>query len=124
MKKRIAVAIFATLTLSLTIIAADMAGTWKLNVQKSKLGKSNTTTSQIMKITRTGPDTFTTTIDWVLKSGEKRHQEIHRVMDGKEHPATGVGLQGGGTEIVQQVDASTRKVTQKRDGKVMSEFTS
>ena len=63
-------------------------------------------------------------IDVVLKSGQKVHQEINRIYDGKEHPVTGVGITSGGTEICQQIDASTRKITQKRDRKVVSEITS
>jgi hypothetical protein len=99
----------------------DFTGTWQLNAAKSK---SDTTVSQTMKIEKAGSDTYKTTIDVVLKSGEKRHQEINRTYDGKEHPSTGVGAPSGAREICQQVNPSTRKVTQKRDGKLFSEFTS
>jgi len=51
--------------------------------------------------------------------------EINRFYDGNQHPATGVGFkQEGATEIDQQVDASTRNIIQKRDGRVTNELTS
>jgi hypothetical protein len=99
----------------------DFTGTWQLNAAKSKL---DNTVGQTMKIENVGPDTYKTTIDAVLKSGEKRHQEISRTYDGKERPSVGIGAPSGATEICQHVNASTRKVTQKRDGKLFSEFTS
>jgi hypothetical protein len=107
---------------SVTLVAADFAGTWKLNLTKSQ-GRSDLD-SQIMKIEQTGPNMYRTTIDVVFRSGQKQHQEINRVYDGKEHPATGVGIAKGGSEICQYLDPSTHKVTQKRDGKQISEFTS
>jgi hypothetical protein len=119
---RLALTILTTISLTLTLAAADFDGAWKLNISKSKL--SNDVASQTMKIEQTGPNSHKTTVDAVLKSGEKRHQEINRICDGKEHPAIGVGLPAGAAEICQQIDAVTRKVTQKRDGKLLSEFTS
>lgn len=109
----------------LLVQASDLfVGTWKLNVAKSKLLDTDTV-SQTMTIKSTGPNTFLTTLDRLTKYGQTRHQEINRTRDGKEHPATGAGFkQEGATEIVEQVDASTLKVTQNRDGKVISEFTS
>jgi hypothetical protein len=115
--------ILGTLLLAVTVMAADFAGTWKLDLAKSK--PRNDLASETMKIEQTGPNAFRTTIDNVLKSGQKGHQEIDRICDGKEHPATGTGFkQEGATEICEELDASTRKVTQKRDGKETSEFTS
>ena len=115
--------ILGTLSVAVTVMAADFYGMWKLNLAKSKPG--NGPASETMKIEHTGPNTYRTTIDTVLNSGQTRHVEINRVLDGKEHPVTGVGVNPeGATEICQQLDASTHKVTQKRDGKTVSEFTS
>jgi hypothetical protein len=115
--------ILGTLSLAVTVAAAGFTGTWKLDLAKSK--PRNDLASETMKIEQTGPNAYRTTVDNVLKSGQKAHQEINRIYDGKEHPATGTGFkQEGATEICEQLDASTRKVTQKRDGKVTSEFTS
>ena len=101
---------------------ANFAGTWKLNVAKSQ-GRPNVE-SQVMKIEQTGPNMYRVTIDVASKSGEKQHQEINRVCDGKEYAPTGVNITQGASEICEFLDASTHKVTQKRNGKFFSEFTS
>jgi hypothetical protein len=102
--------------------AVNFIGTWKVNLAKSK--PNNDLVSETLKIEQTGPNAYRTTIDWVLRSGQKGHQEINRIYDGKEHPSTGVGFkQEGATEICELMP-STRKLTQKRDGKVVSEVTS
>jgi hypothetical protein len=115
-------ALFVLVLSTVTVMASDFTGTWKLNLAKSK--PSNDLTSQTMKIEQTGPNAYRTTIDSVMNSGKKEHQEVNRICDGKEHATTGVGFkQEGATEICEQM-GSNRKVTQKRDGKVVSEFTS
>ena len=120
--KRVAGILLGFLCLSATMVAADFIGTWKLNLAKSP--GHDDMESQIMKIEQSGPNASRITIDVVFKSGQKQHEEINRIYDGKEHPTTGVGISKGGSEICQYLDASTRKITQKRDGKVISEFTS
>jgi hypothetical protein len=117
---RITLALFGLVSLTVMLSAADFTGTWVLNSAQST---STTIVSETMKIEQTGPNAYTTIIDAVLKSGEKRHQEINRMYDGKEHPSTGVGIPGGASEICVMVNASTRKITQKRNGKLVSEFT-
>src|ERR1700678_2370238 len=124
---RIALTVVVIFSLSTTLVAAEpFVGTWKLNVQKSTLLVNDLSrVSETMTISNSGPNSFRTTIDSVPKSGQTRHVEINRLYDGKEHPRTGVGFkQEGATEIDQRVDAATRRVTQKRDGKVVAEFTS
>jgi hypothetical protein len=124
---RIALTVAAAMSFSTMLIAAEpFVGTWKLNVEKSKpTGNSVDLASETMTISRNGPNAFRTTIDSVSKSGQTRHFEINRIYDGKERSPTGVGFkQDGATEIDQQVDASTRKIVQKRDGKVTNELTS
>src|ERR1700677_138626 len=124
---RVALAVAAVLSFSMTLVAAEpFVGTWKLNVEKSKpTGNNVDLASETMTISPTGPKAFRTTIDSVSKSGQTRHQEINRIYDGEEHPPTGVGFkQEGATEIDKLVDASTRNIIQKREGKITNEVTS
>jgi hypothetical protein len=114
--------ILGSIAFTVSAIAADFTGTWKLSLPKSKL--TSDLVSETMKIEQTGPNTYRTTVDTVRKSAKKEHQVINRICDGKEHPSTGVGFkQEGSSEICEQ-SPSTRKVTEKRDGKVEGEFTS
>ncbi len=85
---RLTLLVLATLSLGITLAAADFTGTWKLNLEKSKLQTNNNIASETMKISQTGPNT-NTTIDTVTKSGEKLRQDFSRIYDGKEHPASG-----------------------------------
>lgn len=124
---RIALTVAAIFSFSMTLVAAEpFVGAWKLNVEKSKpTGNSIDIASETMTISPAGPKAFRTTIDSVSKSGQTRHLEINRIYDGKEHSPTGVGFkQDGAMEINQQVNASTRKIVLKREGKVTSELTS
>jgi hypothetical protein len=117
------VIILGTILLAVPLMSSDFTGTWKLNLAKSK--PSTDLASETMKIEQTCQNAYRTTIDSVLKSRQKEHQEINRICDGKEYPSTGAGFkQEGATEICELMSSSTRKVTQKRDGKVVSEFTS
>jgi hypothetical protein len=56
-------------------MAADFAGTWKLNLEKSKL-QNNDLASETMNISKTGPNSYTTAADTVSKSCEQRHTEV------------------------------------------------
>src|SRR5580704_7491996 len=111
----------ALLSLSTLLMASEsFYGTWKLNVAKSDI-KCGDIASQAMTITETGPNTYRNVIDSVSKSGEKRHQGGgDRFLDGKEHSIAG---QAGASEIIERVDASTHKITQKLDGKITTEIT-
>lgn len=121
---RLTITALATVVFSFTVVASDFTGTWKLNVAKSKL-RGNDIASETETITQTGPNTYTTTVDLATTSGVKRHLEISRVNDGKEHPATGVGFKREGrTEISQQITPSIRKITSKKDGKIIGEIIS
>jgi hypothetical protein len=116
--------VLATLSLGTTLVAADFTGTWKLNLEKSKI-QGNYFASSTMTISQTGPNTYTHTIDNVTKSGEREQQKFTRIYDGKEHRRTGVGLrQEGAAEIAEKINATTLKITQKKDGTVLAEITS
>jgi hypothetical protein len=119
---RFVVAILATISLALAPGTANFNGTWKLNMAKSKPLTDVATAT--VKVEEIGPKTIKTTIDFVSESGEEGHQEITRICDGQEHPPIVLGAKSTGMEICEQLDAETRKITQKRDGKVTSEITS
>jgi hypothetical protein len=122
---RTALKLLAMLSIGLVAMGADpFVGTWKLNLEKSELLANSNLASLTMTISPSGSNTFTSVIDSITNSGEKRHQEVIRIYDGKEHPAKGIGLNPGLSEISERVDASTRKVTGKRNGKILGTFTS
>jgi len=76
-----------------TMAAADFTGTWKFNPAKSQYRRD--LSEEMLTIKQTGPDTYTSSVDFVTKSGEKRHQEIVRICDGKEHPSPRSGAAKG-----------------------------
>jgi hypothetical protein len=121
---RLPIAVLTILSFGVAVAAADFTGTWKLNVEKSKLPPSDTRSSQTMTITQTGTNAYKIAVDTLTKSGENRHEEYNRIYDGQEHPATGKGSPPGLTEICEQIDPSTQRVTGKINGKVVGHFTS
>ena len=106
-----------------TMAAADFTGTWKLNPEKSKLGNRDIARGTV-SIKQTGPDTYTSTLDFVTRSGEKRHQESVRVCDGKEHATPHVDPSKVSTVMCLLGPGSTRKVVEKENDKVIVEMNS
>jgi len=106
-----------------TMVGADFTGTWKLNPEKSKVGNRDISQGTLT-IRQTGPDTYTSTLDFVTRSGEKRHQESVRVCDGKEHTVPHVDPSKVSTVICQVGPGSTRKIVEKENDKVIVEMTS
>lgn len=106
-----------------TVPAADFAGTWKLNPEKSKLGNRDISQGTLT-IRQTGPDTLTSTLDYVTRSGEKRHQESVRICDSKEHAVPHVDPSKTSTVMCQLGPGSIRKVIEKDGDKVVAEMTS
>jgi hypothetical protein len=106
-----------------TMLGGDFTGTWKLNPAKSKLGtrdiaQGTLTTRQI------GPDTYASTLDFVTRSGEKRHDESVRICDGKEHPLPAIDASKPATAVCQIGPGSTRKIVERKSDKVIAEMTS
>lgn len=121
---RIALTVVATLSCSVMLIAADpFVGTWKLNVEKSKLtGSKVTLVNETMTISKTGPNTFRVTSDSVSKSRQTLHVDTIRILDGHEHFPSDFSFQHRGiSEIYEEVDPSTRKLIRKRYGKIIGE---
>jgi len=106
-----------------TMAAADFSGTWKLNAAKSKLGNRDVAQGTLT-IRQTGADTYTSTLDFVTRTGEKRHQESVRVCDGKEHAVPHVDPSKVSTVMCQVGPGSTRKIVEKENDKVVVEMTS
>jgi len=110
--------------LTATVMAADnFAGTWKLNVAKSKYSpdpapKSGTTTIEAT------PDGFTVVADGVNWEGKKTHVEYTAKFDGKDYPEK-VLLDGkldpSGADMVsvRKLDDYTYESTTKLKGKTL-----
>jgi hypothetical protein len=106
-----------------TMAGADFTGTWKFNPEKSKIGNRDIAQGTVT-IRQTGPDTYTSTLDFVTKSGEKRHRENVRICDGKEHAIPHVDPSKVSIVTCQIGPGSTRKIVEKEINKVVAEMTS
>ena len=106
-----------------TMSAADFAGTWKLNPEKSKLGNRDITQGTVT-IKQTALNTFASTFDYVTRSGERRHEEGVRVCDGKEHAVARVDASKTSTVTCLLGPGSTRRIVEKEGDKVVVEMTS
>jgi hypothetical protein len=115
--------ILTALLFGTTAMAADFAGTWKLNLEKSQ-NQDPKVASETMTIEQTGPNSYRTTIDVTFKSGEKRHLERNRIYDGKEHPAQGTGTSPNQSEICELNDRGERTIKIEQDGHVGAEIKS
>ena len=101
-----------------------LAGTWKLNVAKSKYDpaslalKSGTTT-----YTFSGSN-VTASIDQVNAKGQKLHTEYTATLDGADHPWTGTidGKPSPAQDAVsfKKLDAHTYHIENKLKGKVLT----
>lgn len=108
-----------------TAMAADIAGTWKLDLTKSKM-RSADITAETMTIEKTGPDSYRTSVEVTYSSGKTVHGARDRVCDGKERPVTGADTLASGneTESCEITADGGRKIIQKRDGQVIATITS
>lgn len=120
---RIARQVLSVVLMAGTMTGADFAGSWKLNPEKSKLGYRDIVQGTL--VTRqTGPYTYTNTLDYVTRTGEKRHEESVRVCDGKEHAVPRVDTSKVSTVMCQIGPGSARKVVEKEGDKVVVEMNS
>ena len=95
----------------------------EFNPEKSKVGNRDIAQGTVT-IKQTGPDTYTSTLDFVTKSGEKRHQENVRICDGKEHAIPHIDPSKVSIVMCQIGPGSTRKIVEKESDKVVAEMTS
>ena len=106
-----------------TMAGADFTGTWRLNPERSKL--ANRDISQgTLTIKQTGPDTYTSTLDYLTRAGEKRHQESVRICDGKERAVPHVDPSKTSSVMCQIEPGSIRKIVEKDGDKIVTEMTS
>jgi len=106
-----------------TMVGADFTGTWNLDAAKSKLDNRDIAQGTVT-IKQTGPDTYSSTLDYVTRTGAKRHEESVRVCDGKEHATPHVDPSKVSTVMCQVGPGSTRKIVEKENDKVVVEMNS
>lgn len=111
--------VLSALVFAATVQGQNFTGTWKLNPEKSK-NVPPTTAAQTLTIERSGPNSWRSAVDLVLKSGEKKHAEITRTCDGQEHPIPNTDE----TESCELLNTGERRFTEKRDGKIIVVVTS
>jgi hypothetical protein len=102
-------------TLSVVSFAADITGTWKMNVAKSKLNAD--IAGDVMKVEKAGTNTYRFVWDRTSKSGEKTQTTASRICDGKEHVD-----EASRTPTMYTCDAATLNHVFKRDGKLFTDI--
>jgi hypothetical protein len=95
--------------------APAWAGTWKLNLTKSKYSPGPAPKSSTIKIEAAAGGLKQTT-DQVTASGESRHIEVTAMFDGKD--AAVKGNPDVDTQAYKRVDDRSYEVTGKKNGKV------
>jgi hypothetical protein len=108
-------AVFAAVLVCFAAADKNM-GTWKLNDAKSKFA-AGATKNQMVSYTADG-DNVKVTVDGVTADGKKIHSEWTGKFDGKDYPVTGDPTND--SRAYTRVNASTLKMTLKKDGKVSS----
>jgi hypothetical protein len=96
--------------------APAWAGTWKLDLTKSKYSPGPAPKSSTIKIEAAAGGGLKQTTDQVTASGESRHVEVTAMFDGKDAAVTGnpdVDMQA-----FKRVDDRSYEVTAKKNGKV------
>ena len=99
------------LSFNTLLVASDQAGTWKMDLRKSKVS------SDVKGITATvelvGSSTYRTVTETFPKEGPSRRDEGTVTFDGKPHQ-----LKSGAIDVYTHPDPLTWKTVQTRDGKV------
>jgi hypothetical protein len=96
--------------------APAWAGTWKLNLTKSKYSPGPVPKSSTIKIEAAAGGGLKQTTDQVTASGESRHVEVTAMFDGKD--AAVKGNPDVDTQAYKRVDDRSYEVTGKKNGKV------
>ena len=96
--------------------APAWAGTWKLNLTKSKYSPGPVPKSSNIKIEAAAGGGLKQTTDQVTGSGESRHIEVTAMFDGKD--AAVKGNPDVDTQAYKRVDDRSYEVTGKKNGKV------
>jgi len=96
--------------------APTWAGTWKLNLTKSKYSPGPVPKSSTIKIEAAAGGGLKQTTDQVTASGESRRIEVTAMFDGKD--AAVKGNPDVDTQAYKRVDDRSYEVTGKKNGKV------
>ena len=94
----------------------SFAGTWKLNVAKSKFSPGPTPKSATVTIDMKG-DAMSTMVTGVAADGSSTHWMYTAGFDGKDNPITGTNPYGD-TASRKRINATTVETTMKKGGKV------
>jgi len=92
------------------------AGTWKLNLAKSKYSPDPAPKTSTVKIEAPAGGGLKQTTDQVTATGESRHIEVTAMFDGKD--AAVKGNPDVDTQAYKRVDDRSYEVTAKKNGKV------
>lgn len=106
-----------------TAMADGFSGTWKLDLQKSKLRNANIS-GATLTIEQTGPTSYRTTLEVTLTSGEKQHVAFNRICDGIERKVDTADSGSFDDSEMCEFVAGGRKITMKKDGKVVATISS
>jgi len=112
--------VVALCAMAATVVAQapqGMAGTWKLNVAKSKFSPGPGPKSATIIYTPTG-ESVKIEVHRVESDGTALHWEMTAASDGKDYPVK--GNPDADTFSMKQIDANTGESTFKKGGKVMA----
>ena len=96
--------------------APAWAGTWKLNLAKSKYSPGPAPKSSTIKTEAVAGGSLKQTTDQMTGTGESRHIEVTAMFDGKD--AVVKGNPDADTQAYKRVDDRSYEVTAKKNGKV------
>ena len=99
---------------------AQAVGTWKLNLSKSKFQQGLAPKSTTLVYEAAG-EGIKVTVDQVPADGPPIHYAVTANYDGKDVPV--VGNPNGDTVARTRVNATTTKLVNKKDGKILSTVT-
>ena len=115
----VAVALLAVVGASSLQAQGDpVAGTWKLNIEKSKFDPGPAPKSQTRKVEAQG-DGLKYTFEGVGADGKSVTYGFTVKFDGKDYPITGSHPSGADTVSTKKTDANHYEATLKKGGKVV-----
>jgi hypothetical protein len=118
MRPRLVALLFATLLVSVGLLAVDdpLIGTWQLNLAKSKYNPGPPPRSQILNYTPFGNKGLKVRAEIADAQGNKTVTEYSANYDAKDYPVT--GSPDADTVSMKHIDAATAERTYTKAGKV------
>jgi hypothetical protein len=111
--------IFAVLVAPMALWAADrQAGTWKMNLEKSKYTADHPAPKSIRLNIQDQEGGLKVNVDGEDAQGKPIHIEYSAKYDGKDYPQT--GSPAADTVAVRRVDADAIEVTNKKGGEMVT----